>query len=149
MAYSLIFGKGTRSRKSKYSNKGDRMKGIEEEHWSKLIMDSVGDDFEKATEFHNQYKLWQYHIMIEVAIGVGILSLMMLGTIFGCYWLGLSSSDVSPPDMDDVFSVILFWMGSMLGVCFTLTRDNLLNKLSKRKDNIAYHWDKTEGKECK
>lgn len=124
------------------------MKILEKDHWSELILDSVGDDFEKATEYYKQYKLWQKNTIIEIALGVGIFGLVMLGIIFGFYWAGMEMSNA--PDESLVMMVVMLWMGAVWGASIVLTRDNLPIKLRKRKDNIAYHWEKTEGeKECK
>lgn len=140
--------RGTRPKKLKFNREGEKeMKKLERDHWSDLIMDSVGDDYEKAVEFEKQYRLWSCWVVAEIIIGFGILGLMLLGFVFGMYWAGVDSQN--PPDEKGIINVVFLWMGAAIGGLCVVVRDGLETKLRKRKDNIAYHWDKMGDEKCK
>lgn len=148
MDYSLTSVRGIKLRKLKLNREGEKeMEKLERDHWSDLIMDSVGDDYEKAVEFEKQYRLWSRWVVAEIIIGVGVFGLMMLGIVFGMYWAGMDSQ--YPPGEKEITSVVFLWMGATLGGLCVVVRDGLEAKLRKRKDNIAYHWDKMGDDQCK
>lgn len=140
--------RGIKPRKLKLNREGEKeMEKLERDHWSDLIMDSVGDDYEKAVEFEKQYRLWSRWVVAEIIIGIGVFGLIMLGIVFGMYWAGMDSQ--YPPGEKEITSVVFLWMGATIGGLCVVVRDGLEAKLRKRKDNIAYHWDKMGDEKCK
>ena len=123
------------------------MEKLEKDHWGDLIMDSIGDDYEKAVESEKQYKLWSRWIVAEIIIGVGVLSLIMLGIVFGIYWSGIGTEN--PPGENEIANLLFLWVGATIGGLYAVARDGLEAKLRRRKDNIAYHWDKMGDDQCK
>lgn len=123
------------------------MEKLEKDHWSELILDSVGDDYERAVEFDRQYRLWSRWVIAEIIIGIGIFGLILLGVIFGMYWAGVDTQ--YPPGENEIINIAFLWMGATIGALCVVARDGLESKLRKRKDNIAYHWDRMGDEQCK
>ena len=115
---------------------------LEKDHWADLIMDSVGDDPERANEFYTQYKRWEMNTVIQIALILGIYLLMFLGVIYGMYWAGVEMNN--PPNEVTVSGVFLVWIGAMLGTLMVLVKDSLEVKLRKRAENINYYAGRIE-----
>lgn len=118
------------------------MKMIEKDHWAELIMDSIGDDPEKANEYYTQYKRWERNTLILIGITMGILCLVCAGMIFGMYWCGVDMKNT--PDDELLFSLYFLWLGSIMGTCCVLVKDSLETKLRKLADNTKYYAGRIE-----
>lgn len=116
---------------------------IEKDHWAELIMDSIGDDPEKANEYYTQYKRWERNTLILIGITMGILCLVCAGMIFGMmYWCGVDMENT--PDDELLFSLYFLWIGSIMGACCVLVKDSLEIRLRKLADNTKYYAGRIE-----
>ena len=118
------------------------MKMIKKDHWMDLIMDSVGDDPDRAEEFYTQYKLWERNTIITVGIAFGIMSLIALGIIFGLYWCGFETEN--PPGKTELMAMFFLWMGAIMGTLCTLVNGALEVRLRKRAENTKYYAGRIE-----
>lgn len=115
---------------------------LEKDHWADLILDSVGDDPERANEFYTQYKRWEMNTIIQIGLIMGIYLLLFLAVIYGMYWAGVDMQN--PPDENTVFGVLLLWSGIMMGTLLVTVKDGLEAKLRKRAENINYYAGRIE-----
>lgn len=115
---------------------------LEKDHWADLILDSVGDDPERANEFYTQYKRWEMNTIIQIGLIMGIYLSLFLAVIYGMYWAGVDMQN--PPDENTVCGVLLLWSGIMMGTLMVLIKDGLEAKLRKRAENINYYAGRIE-----
>ena len=114
----------------------------EKEHWTDLILESVGDDPEKAEEFYTQYKLWAKNTLIAVALTFGIMCIIVAGVIFGMYWCGVETDN--PPGERELISLVFLWMGALMGSMCAILNGSLETKLRKRAENTKYYAGRIE-----
>ena len=115
---------------------------LEKDHWADLILDSVGDDPERANEFYTQYKRWEMNTIIQIGLIMGIYLSLFLAVIYGMYWAGVDMEN--PPNENTVFGVLLLWSGIMMGTLLVMMKDGLEAKLRKRAENINYYAGRIE-----
>ena len=118
------------------------MKMIEKDHWTDLILESVGDNPEKAQEFYTQFKLWRTNTIIAIGVTFALMSLIILGVIFGMYWCGYETEN--PPGEKEIMAMFFLWMGAMMGTMITVVNGSLEVRLRKRADNTKYYAERIE-----
>lgn len=111
------------------------------DRWAELILESVGDDPERAKEFYTEYRKWMIAVAIEIMVGLGILILTTLGICFG------TMDD--PPGEKELINCLCLFVGAILGTMMVFTRDSMEIKLKRRMDNIEYHEKKMEEEQCR
>lgn len=118
------------------------------DRWAELILESVGDDSERAKEFYTEYRKWMKATFIEIMLILGIMVAIATGTMFGMYLFGADFNG-NPPDERDIVEVMFLLIGAILGILCVFTRDGMEIKLKRRMENIEYHEKKMEEEQCK
>lgn len=125
--------------------RGEKVK-IERSHWTDLIMDSVGDDPDRAEEFYTQYKLNIRLMVIEGTIAIAIVMLFMLAMVSSVVLLGVEA--YRDADLGEIaFEMMLVISGTMVGLLIAAQYGDLLMKLKKRAENTKYYAGRIEKKE--
>lgn len=119
---------------------------IERSHWTDLIMDSVGDDPDRAEEFYTQYKTNIRLMVIEGTVAIGLIMLFMLAMVTGMAFFGIESYQNT--DLGEIaWEMMLVTVGTMLGLLIAAQYGDLLMKLKKRAENTKYYAGRIEKKE--
>lgn len=119
---------------------------IERSHWTDLIMDSVGDDPDRAEEFYTQYKLNIRLMVIEGTVAIGLIMLFMLAMVTGMAFFGIESYQNT--DLGEIaWEMMLVTVGTMLGLLIAAQYGDILMKLKKRAENTKYYAGRIEKKE--
>lgn len=119
---------------------------MERSHWTDLIMDSIGDDPDKADEFYTQYKLNIRLMFIEGTVAIGLTMLYVLAMVTGMAFFGIESY----PNIDlgeIAYRMLLVIMGTMVGLLIAATYGDMLRKLKKRAENTKYYAGRIEKNE--
>lgn len=125
--------------------RGEKVK-IEKSHWTDLIMDSVGDDPDRAEEFYTQYKLNIRLMVIEGTVAIGLIMLFMLAMVTGMAFFGIESYQNT--DLGEIaWEMMLVTVGTMVGLLIAGQYGDLLMKLKKRAENTKYYAGRIEKKE--
>lgn len=119
---------------------------IERSHWTDLIMDSVGDDPDRAEEFYTQYKLNIRLMVIEGTMAIAIMMLFMLAIVSSMVFLGVET--YRDADLGEfAWGIMLVISGTMVGLLIAGQYGDLLMKLKKRAENTKYYAGRIEKKE--
>lgn len=119
---------------------------IERSHWTDLIMDSVGDDPDRAEEFYTQYKLNIRLMVIEGTVAIGLGMLLIFAMITGMTFFGIES--YQNIDLEEIATrMVLVIMGTMVGLLIAAQYGDILMKLKKRAENTKYYAGRIEKKE--
>lgn len=110
-------------------------KKIEKDNLSELILETVGEDRELADRWYKEYTRWVKYTMFITTMCMCIIG-GMLFVLVGCFSL-FNIGDKSYDMGRFTIGIMLLISGGIMGSWLVITKDDLLTKLKKKKDNLG------------